>query len=256
MAQAEGWVIKAKLVRSKKFNALNGDDFTQKIYCLMLACKDSYGMMPADPFSLKGALGPLDKTKTPQRFKAAVDKLASVGLVYQWDHQGDPWLYMMGHDEENRTNRRAKDPLVPRPDIDHMWLKTNKVWTNSGLTPESVGSNSNGSPDFVSHPPARAGSGKGKGKGDLDQEKEDGQFDIFWKAYPKKIGKGAARKSWEKIKPSVDLLGEILTAIDRQKRSPQWQKERGQFIPNPATWLNQERWSDSVNVEINQKWDL
>ena len=53
-----------------------------------------------------------------------------------------------------------------------------------------------------------------------------------------------------KIRPSEDLLIEILAAIDIQKRSVQWTKDSGQFIPHPATWLNGERWSDSVEVEI------
>ena len=154
MSHAEGWVIKAKIVRSHKFNLLNGDHFTQKVYCLLLAVKDSYGMLPADPYSLKAALGPLDDTKKPQAYATAIKKLRGVGLVYLWDHQGSPWLYVLGHDEENQITRRAKDPVVPRPDLDAMWAETNEVMTKSGL-----------SQDFVSHPPARAGIGSGSGKG-------------------------------------------------------------------------------------------
>lgn len=251
MAQAEGWVIKAKLVRSKKFNALNGDDFTQKVYCLMLACKDSYGMMPADPFSLKGALGPFDKTKTPQKFKAAIDKMAGVGLVYLWDHQGDPWLYMMGHDEENRTDRRAKDPTVPRPDVEHMWLKTNEVWSQSGVSLESVGTNSKGSLEFVSHSPARAGSGSGSGIGN-----GDGQFDQFWEAYPRKEKKKDAQKAWAKLKMTPDLLTEILAALAKWKKSKEWTSKNGKYIPHPTTWLNGERWNDVIGAEVKQEWNL
>lgn len=69
-------------------------------------------------------------------------------------------------------------------------------------------------------------------------------FDEFWKAYPKKVGKGAAKKAWNKIKPTKDTLEKILSAIESQKHSDQWLKDNGQFIPYPATWLNQERWED------------
>jgi hypothetical protein len=31
-----------------------------------------------------------------------------------------------------------------------------------------------------------------------------------------------------------------------QKTSAQWQKDNGQYIPNPATWLNQGRWDDEI----------
>ncbi len=69
-------------------------------------------------------------------------------------------------------------------------------------------------------------------------------FDRFWAAYPKKVGKGAAQKSFSKVKvPLEQLLG----AIERQKLSDQWTRENGRYIPNPATWLNQCRWEDDLS---------
>lgn len=68
-------------------------------------------------------------------------------------------------------------------------------------------------------------------------------FDQFWTAYPRKAGKGAARKVWAKAKLDGNLAV-ILAAVARQKGSEQWRKEGGQFIPHPATWLRQERWED------------
>lgn len=72
----------------------------------------------------------------------------------------------------------------------------------------------------------------------------DRRFDEFWTFYPKKIGKGAARKSYDKIKPSDELHKRMLAAIVTAKRSDQWTRDGGQYIPNPATWLNQQRWDD------------
>ncbi len=71
-------------------------------------------------------------------------------------------------------------------------------------------------------------------------------FDQFWQAYPKKIGKGAARKAWGKIRPGKALIEKILAAVDAAKRSDQWQRDGGQYIPNPVTWLNQGRWDDDL----------
>ena len=31
-----------------------------------------------------------------------------------------------------------------------------------------------------------------------------------------------------------------------------WQRDKGQYIPNPSTWLNQQRWLDDLNVEIER----
>lgn len=36
----------------------------------------------------------------------------------------------------------------------------------------------------------------------------------------------------------------ILAAVQAAKRSDQWTKDGGQFIPHPATWINQGRWDD------------
>ena len=236
--QAEGWVIKGKLVRSKKFNALNGDDFTQKIYCLLIACKDSWGMMPADSFSLKANLGPLDETKKPPAYKKAIMKLRDVGLIYLWDHQGAPWLYVLGHDEEAPIGKRALNPQVPRPDLDAMWTETKEVMTKSGL-----------SHDFVSHPPARARS-QSQSPFPNPNPDPDPTFAQFWKAYPKKKSKGDAEKAWNKIKPNEDLLSTIMATLEKLKASHDWRKENGKYIPYPASWLRAKGWEDSVDVEI------
>lgn len=80
-------------------------------------------------------------------------------------------------------------------------------------------------------------------KGERDQ-----LFDEFWQAYPKKVGKDAARKAWGKRKVDPHLLAAMLQAIEQQERTDQWTKDNGQYIPNPATWLNQGRWEDEVDT--------
>ena len=79
------------------------------------------------------------------------------------------------------------------------------------------------------------------------------RFDEFWKYYPKKIGKGAARKAFVKRKPSQSLTKKMIDAVEKQKKSAQWQKEKGQFIPNPSTWINQERWEDEVEIKTTSQ---
>jgi hypothetical protein len=70
------------------------------------------------------------------------------------------------------------------------------------------------------------------------------KFEMFWKAYPKKIGKGAAEKAWNKITSPGETLELITSALSWQTKSEQWTKDNGQFIPNPSTYLNQKRWLD------------
>jgi hypothetical protein len=77
-------------------------------------------------------------------------------------------------------------------------------------------------------------------------------FDEFWTAYPKKVGKPDAAKSWKRINPSPETRAAILAGIEVQKRSPQWTKDGGEFIPHPATWLNREGWNDQLAASLPQ----
>ena len=67
------------------------------------------------------------------------------------------------------------------------------------------------------------------------------QFDVFWSAYPKKVGKKDTVKAFTKLNPTQELLETILTKLEVLKKSDSW--TRG-YIPNPATFLNGERWND------------
>lgn len=81
---------------------------------------------------------------------------------------------------------------------------------------------------------------KDKGK-DKDKDNSASPFESFWAAYPRKVGKQAAKKAFSKVSVPVKTL---IDAVNSQKNSEQWRKDNGQYIPNPATWLNQGRWDD------------
>ena len=82
-------------------------------------------------------------------------------------------------------------------------------------------------------------------------------FDSFWKSYPKKKGKDKCLRWFKTHKVTEELLEEMLQAIEEQKKSNDWQKDNGQFIPYPYTWLNQGRWKDEVeeNIKVNNQED-
>lgn len=73
------------------------------------------------------------------------------------------------------------------------------------------------------------------------------RFERFWKAYPKKVGKGGAEKSFLKYKPDDELTETMIQAIEAQKLTRQWKEG---YIPNPQTWLNQKRWLDEVEEPL------
>lgn len=73
---------------------------------------------------------------------------------------------------------------------------------------------------------------------------EDQLFDHWWARYPRKVGKQAARRKYASVLlRGVDpptLFFALETHIDA------WTRHRyeQQFIPHPATWLNEGRWED------------
>ena len=70
------------------------------------------------------------------------------------------------------------------------------------------------------------------------------EFARWWEVYPKKKSKIAALKAWKKIKPDADVL--IADTENRKREEESWQRDNGQFIPLPATYLLGERWNDEI----------
>ena len=70
-------------------------------------------------------------------------------------------------------------------------------------------------------------------------------FEEFWGEYPRKLGKFLARKSFMRITPkNQDQCDEIFAGLGRWVNYWNNNEIERQFIPYPATWLNQQRWED------------
>jgi biotin operon repressor len=70
-------------------------------------------------------------------------------------------------------------------------------------------------------------------------------FDQFWKLYPRKVGKRAALKEFERVIKSKDAppVEHLLNAVKcYAKNAPQDQR----YIAHPTTWLRQGRWEDET----------
>ena len=73
------------------------------------------------------------------------------------------------------------------------------------------------------------------------------EFEAFWNAYPKvkQKSKQEAREAFAKVDVPLQTL---LDALEVQKKSHDWTKEGGQYIPYPAKWLNKRRWEDATDT--------
>lgn len=91
-------------------------------------------------------------------------------------------------------------------------------------------------------------------------------FDIFWKAFPRKVGKSLCRAKFEVI-TTVGMDIKIDGHRINLRASPEdviraakayatvtWDEDiETQFMPHPATWLNQGRFEDVDEDEQDER---
>ncbi len=94
-------------------------------------------------------------------------------------------------------------------------------------------------------------------KNDKNEKKKESNFlfEKFWQAYPNKKARAECLRVWNSPtgkfgqildgqKPDEKLVDIMIEAINWQKQTDGWKKDKGKFIPHPTTWLNQGRWMD------------
>jgi hypothetical protein len=153
--------------------------------------------------------------------------------VYEIAETGEIFSKRMVRDEYLRNKRAEGGKLGGNPNL-KVNLKVISMVEKEVKQKPTPSSSSSSSSSNINTPQAKPA---------------DELFDDFWKAYPKKQGKDLAKASFAKRKVSKELLFHMLLAIDQQKSTDQWKKDGGQFIPAPATWLNQGRWQDEVTSQ-------
>jgi len=128
-----------------------------------------------------------------------------------------------------KTERFSEKPKKPDSDSDSDSDRDSEISNTSPSAPDAI--------DQCNQKPKTACS---------EKREITGAFDAFWALYPNKKGKGAARKAFEKALCKTDAQT-ISKAIRAHCASSDWKKDGGQYIPHPATWLNQERWEDELD---------
>lgn len=71
------------------------------------------------------------------------------------------------------------------------------------------------------------------------------QFWTEWPTHKRKVARRQCRAKWQaqKLDPIAD---KVLLGLRAAKRSADWAKQGGEFIPAPLVWLNQRRWEAPV----------
>jgi hypothetical protein len=75
---------------------------------------------------------------------------------------------------------------------------------------------------------------------------ESDAFQQFWDIYPNKQKKQYAKQIWSRKKLD-SKLAEVIRGVVMYKKTRQWIKDDGAFVPHASTFLNQELWLDDLN---------
>ena len=77
-------------------------------------------------------------------------------------------------------------------------------------------------------------------------------FEAFWASYPRKVGKLAALREYQKAL-RLASAADILSGLEKFKRHL---PDETRFIPHARTWLFQGRWMDEEDAvpEVKEYW--
>ena len=76
-------------------------------------------------------------------------------------------------------------------------------------------------------------------------------FEQFWSMYPRKVAKKVAEKAFNKL--PRDEKETAMEALPTHIAYWELKETEKEFIPHPATWLNQARYYDELDLTVQKK---
>lgn len=234
---ARGRLISKSLGSSRKFHALSSEagklaEFCQALFPLIVAHTDDFGRLEADAFTIKHLVWPTS-ARSEREFDSALNALHATGLIQRYEADGGLFLQVACFDEHQPGLNKAKRTRSKFPEPPPISREPRE------LPSQEKGREEKGREDEAN----------GREPRNARECVDDDAFEVFWEAYPRKVGKPNAERAFAKLHPSGPELEAMLIAVVSQKRSAQWLKDGGEFIPYPATWLNQRRWEDELPAQ-------
>ena len=219
-------IIKESIAKSEKVNGLT--DFQFRLWVHLITYVDDYGRGDARPAIIKGSCFPFRDRMTNRDIEKGLADLADAGCVSLYSVDGKPYLHFPNWEQHQRV--RSKISKCPAPEDG---VPCQQVAASCRNLPQNAPVIQN--PESRIQNPESRNNAHARGGADFDQ---------FWSVYPRKEGKEKARAAFLKVSVPLKTL---LDAVERQKKSDQWTKEGGRFIPHASTWLNGKRWEDELS---------
>lgn len=208
-------IIKETIIISESLTAISAE--AERFFWRLVVKADDFGLYYGDPRILASLCFP-QKPPSEQKIRSWLNELVREDMVgtYTAPEDGKKYLKLLNWGKCQQT--RAKSSKYPEPssfDSKCKQANGNQMLAN---VPVNVNENGNGNDNENEK---RAHSGRGAADG----------FDRFWASYPRRVGKKDAVAVWKKISPDDALVDRIVAGVERWKRSEQWTKDEGRFIP-------------------------
>lgn len=231
-------ILKESICTSESLAYISAE--AEVLFYRLIVRADDFGLYYGTPKILASLLFPLN-VPTEKKVSSWLAELVNGGLVATYRAEnGRQYLKLLSWDKHQ--NRRATKPKYPLPQEFDNTCSQEVSSDNSDTCTQMQADSSVNENVFVNEKRKRVSAQCGAGADDA--------FDRFWSIYPKKVGKKDAVKVWNQICPNPDLTNQIVHGVERWKRSEQWTKDDGRFIPYPATFLRGERWNEYDCAEV------
>nr|DAV95871.1 MAG TPA: replisome organizer protein [Caudoviricetes sp.] len=198
---------------------------------------------------------------TTKTIRAALNTLEEIGFVTRTTRVGTSNVYTLQIDAMRAVHRRrrwnsmteAGDPYTTTGDtvttveelddserveapVDHLEAPVEPV--EAPVTPAPVPAPVQGD---ITPAPVKKKTKKGTTPSRVESEFED-----FYAAYPRHVGKDAARRAFEKAVKAGTAPADIVEGARRYAAATAAAGTETRYIAHPATWLNAGRWSDDM----------
>ena len=215
---AEGRMLKKEIANSKKLAAVS--ERASFVWFMMLPHTDIKGRVKACPQIVKGQY--LTMTRYAETaVQKALEELHAIGLIILYRNNGNQYAeYTRFGDFQKLYANKEAESRIPAPTLE-----------DSGVTLEdSPLSKVKISKEKITLKPNPA---------DIDN------FKIFWKEYPRKVGRELAREKWLRIDFSTMDSEKIINQVKLLKKT-EWMGKDDKYIPHASTWLSQKRYYDEI----------
>lgn len=226
-------IIKESICTSDTVDCLSW--FEEVFFYRLMVNVDDYGRLDARPAILKARMFPLKTNVSEKTIAETLSKLESAGLLRTYSVNEKLFLALITW-SEHQTIRNLKSKYPSPDDADNTAIEINckQMQADASKCPRNPIQSESNPIQFKSKSNPIA-------------------FDRFWTVYPKKTAKAVAKKAFDKIAPDDALLDTMIKSVESFKKTQQWLKDDGQYIPNPTTWLNQRRWEDELPQQDKPK---